>query len=346
MPLWMRTTTATYHYFQDAQRNVRSMIDDSGNIVEHYEYDAYGDVSIYDGSGNVLTASSVGNEFFFTGRRLDSEIGLYYYRARYYDAGMGRFISRDPLGYYDSMNLYGYVGNNPMNYTDPFGLSRCGWLRKLFNSCPVESPGLGTPQYGTTIHIIDREPAPDVPAIMTGPDVPATAIDIIFDEPPIENNDEGIQSYTWDDPRWANDRIATLHNFIQQATIDFVNAVEDELNIHLRISQAHRTYEEQQAIRDSGVRPAALPGHSMHNFGLAFDVAIVNDDGSIDWDTSNYDPFGPIGERFGFTWGGRWTGEDRDAVHYQMNFGYTTAELRNLIVNDNTTPEGLPNISR
>ena len=122
MPLWMRTTTATYHYFQDAQGNVRSMVDDSGNIVEHYEYDAYGDVTIYDGSGNVLTASSVGNEFFFTGRRYDSEIDLYYYRARYYDASMGRFISRDPLGYYDSMNLYEYVGGNPGNYTDPLGL--------------------------------------------------------------------------------------------------------------------------------------------------------------------------------------------------------------------------------
>ena len=76
--------------------------------------------------------------FTFTGREYDPETGLYYYRARYYDASTGRFISKDPIGFYggdtnlyryvDSVgkpietNLYAYAFNNPLKYIDPLGL--------------------------------------------------------------------------------------------------------------------------------------------------------------------------------------------------------------------------------
>lgn len=57
----------------------------------------------------------------FTGREYDREIWLYYYRARYYSAELGRFISRDPIGQVDDINLYSYVGNNSVMFVDPMG---------------------------------------------------------------------------------------------------------------------------------------------------------------------------------------------------------------------------------
>ena len=96
----------------------------TGTVVESYEYTEYGETTIYDNSGFVIPNSQFSNSFGFTGRRLDTESGLYYYRMRYYDAERGRFLQRDPLGYVDGMGLYAYVGNNPINFIDPLGLEK------------------------------------------------------------------------------------------------------------------------------------------------------------------------------------------------------------------------------
>ena len=85
--------------------------DHNGTMVESFTYSPDGDVD-----------DPSGNQYRYTGRYLDAETGLYYYRARYYRPDFGRFLSPDPIGYAAGMNLYSYVSNNPINFTDPLGL--------------------------------------------------------------------------------------------------------------------------------------------------------------------------------------------------------------------------------
>ncbi|MBZ0167334.1 MAG: RHS repeat-associated core domain-containing protein [Candidatus Omnitrophica bacterium] len=123
-PLTMTRSSTTYYYLTDGLGSVRQLANSSGTIVESYDYDPYGGTTIYDSSLTDITSSGSGidNPYMFTGRRFDEETGIYHYRRRYYDPSIGRFLQRDPLGYYDSMNLYEYVGSNPINRFDPFGL--------------------------------------------------------------------------------------------------------------------------------------------------------------------------------------------------------------------------------
>ena len=121
-------------YHQNALGSTFALTDIVGDIVEGYQYDAYGRQTVYEPGPNGVVefggddivapggTSTVGNPYMFTGRRLDPETGLYYYRNRYYNPEQGRFIHRDPTGYRDGMGLYGYGLNNPINVTDSLGL--------------------------------------------------------------------------------------------------------------------------------------------------------------------------------------------------------------------------------
>jgi RHS repeat-associated protein len=99
---------------------VRDVVDSQGNILNHLSYDSFGNVT---GESN----PDVDFRFGYTGREFDEETGQYYYRARYYDSGVGRFISEDPIGFdAGDPNLYRYVLNSPANYTDPSGNNALG----------------------------------------------------------------------------------------------------------------------------------------------------------------------------------------------------------------------------
>ena len=63
------------------------------------------------------------NPFQYTARDYDSETGLRYYRARFYDQNIGRFISEDPIGFSGGVDFYAYVRNSPVNLFDPMGLA-------------------------------------------------------------------------------------------------------------------------------------------------------------------------------------------------------------------------------
>lgn len=114
----------TYYYHDDSLGNIEALTDGTEAIIERTTYDAYGAPKFTDAAFNPGgSTSSVDNPFLFTGRRLDEETGLYYYRNRYYSSSLGRFIERDPIGYGGgSMGLYEYVGGNAINLIDPMGL--------------------------------------------------------------------------------------------------------------------------------------------------------------------------------------------------------------------------------
>jgi len=83
-------------------------------VQTEYTYESFGRTTASGASNN--------SSYQYTGRENDGT-GLYYYRARYYQPELQRFVSEDPLEFSSGIHLYGYVDNNPSNFRDPHGLS-------------------------------------------------------------------------------------------------------------------------------------------------------------------------------------------------------------------------------
>ena len=104
-------------YVYDGAGSVRQLTDSTGTPTDEYEYDAYGN--------SFTKQGTTPNNYLYRGEQYDSDLGLYYLRARYYNANTGRFLSRDPEDGKPidpkTLHKYLYVGGNPVNWIDPRG---------------------------------------------------------------------------------------------------------------------------------------------------------------------------------------------------------------------------------
>jgi RHS repeat-associated protein len=113
-PFSMTRGGVTYYYLYDQLGSVIGLTNGAGTVVATYRYDPWGNL--------MSSTGSIENPFRFTGREWDAETGLYFYRTRYYDPEVGRFIQRDKIGLAGGWNFYTYAADNPLRWIDPDGL--------------------------------------------------------------------------------------------------------------------------------------------------------------------------------------------------------------------------------
>ena len=120
--------TSFSYYLNDEQGSVRYLTGSDGSIRNHYRYSAFGET--------ITAEETVPNRLRYNGQMADGLTGLYYLRARYYNASLGRFTQEDVI-YNDGLNLYAYCNSNPVMYSDPSGFA----ATQSLNDCNPKNGG-------------------------------------------------------------------------------------------------------------------------------------------------------------------------------------------------------------
>ncbi|WP_213766671.1 RHS repeat-associated core domain-containing protein [Caballeronia sp. dw_19] len=107
-------TTAKSWLYANQQGSIVALANVTGATTSSQAYGPFGE-----------TQGTPTSRFGYTGQQYLAPLGLYYYKARMYSPALGRFLQTDPVGYKADLNWYAYVGNNPINLTDPTGLTPC-----------------------------------------------------------------------------------------------------------------------------------------------------------------------------------------------------------------------------
>ncbi|MGC2526499.1 MAG: RHS repeat-associated core domain-containing protein [Candidatus Acidiferrum sp.] len=113
-PLAMLRSSTTSYYQADGLGSITSLGSGAGSRAQTYTFDSFGK--------QTASSGSLTNPFQYTTRESDPETGLYYYRSRFYDQSAGRFLSEDPIKFGGGAKFYRFVGNDPIDSTDPCGL--------------------------------------------------------------------------------------------------------------------------------------------------------------------------------------------------------------------------------
>lgn len=351
------TAPPSLYYHRDHLGSVIAVTDATGAaITAPIAYRAWGDTE----SGSQPPA-----DFGYHGMR--HAAGLYDYGARWYDPAMGRFVQPDPViaDPFDPQGLgrYAYVRNDPIGRVDPtgaFSFSFNAWAGQIdsygFTGISVGFDYYGGGNYGVRasasvggVQIASAQVVQLAQAIQDisrigafqlfnamGIDA-ANAAGLPVSATPNFLTGPGLRHPDSVSSESSAKVLAGLHPFVANLGAAHLELME-AFGLDAFLTSGFRSYEEQDGLYAQGrTKPGrvvthARAGESFHNFGIAYDVGILNGKGRYIQNGSDprYATAGFLGELVGLEWGGRWQGRNFDPSHFQFRGGRSLQDVRSL----------------